>query len=143
MNCLPISLDRYSSGSPSLKMRAFSGDNIDAIPLLRELEAANAIRRFSFEGKPHGAARNFCKYQKPKTPKFRPVTDPGILQFVASKYAIEETRPPQPSTFPQKGEMPRQREEGGDSLEEINRRGRGRMEEIDAAGLGRSHNASP
>jgi hypothetical protein len=50
--------------------------------------------------------RNFCKYQKPKTPKFRPVTDPDILIYVASKYEKTEVEAYQPTPFPQKGERP-------------------------------------
>lgn len=100
----------------TLKMRIFSADNLDVVPLLEELKVADAIRQFSFEGKSHGAVRNFCKYQKPKTPKFRYVKDDEIRNYVASKYPKEETPPPDPEPFPQKVEMDRQREEGGDSL---------------------------
>ncbi|MCK1322129.1 hypothetical protein IVA94_14755 [Bradyrhizobium sp. 156] len=99
----------------TLKMRVFSADNLDVVPLLGELQRADAVRQFSFEGKPHGAVRNFCKYQKPKTPKFRDVRDDEIRNYVSSKYPKAETGSPQPSPFPQKGEMERQREEGGDS----------------------------
>ncbi|SHJ71300.1 hypothetical protein SAMN05444159_1293 [Bradyrhizobium lablabi] len=100
----------------TLKMRVFSADNLDVVPLLAELTRADAVRQFSFEGKPHGAVRNFCKYQKPKTPKFRDVRDDEIRKYVASKYPKEEIEPSKPEPFPQKGEMVRQREEGGDSL---------------------------
>jgi hypothetical protein len=100
----------------TLKMRVFSADNLDVVPLLAELSRADAVRQFSFEGKPHGAVRNFCKYQKPKTPKFRDVRDDDIRSYVASKYPKEETGQAQPEPFPQKGEMERQREEGGDPL---------------------------
>ncbi|MCK1459214.1 hypothetical protein IVB34_12700 [Bradyrhizobium sp. 2] len=100
----------------TLKMRIFSADNLDVIPLLEELTAANSIRQFSLEGKLHGAVRNFCRYQKPKTPKYRAVTDDEIRNYVASKYPKEETAASQPETFPQNGEIDRQREEGGDSL---------------------------
>ncbi len=102
----------------TLKMRIFSADNIDVVPLLGELETANAVRRFSFEGKPHGAIRNFCKYQKPKTPKFRDVKDAEIRNYVASKYQKEETETSKPEPFPQNGEMNRRREEGGGSEDE-------------------------
>lgn len=100
----------------TLKMRIFSADNLDVLPLLAELEKADAVRQFSFEGKSHGAVRNFCRYQKPKTPKYRSVMDDDIRNYIASKYPKEETPPPQQDQFPQKGEMPRQREEGGDTL---------------------------
>jgi glutathione S-transferase len=100
----------------SLKMRIFSADNIDVVPLLAELVRADVIRQFSFEGKSHGAVRNFCKYQKPKSPKFRDLRDEEIRKYVASKYPKEEVAPSQPQQFPQKVEMARLREEGGDSL---------------------------
>lgn len=100
----------------TLKMRIFSADNVDVVPLMEELKVADAIRSFSFEGKPCGAVRNFCRYQKPKTPKYRPVMDDDIRNYVASKYPKEEAPSPQPEQFPQKGEMQRQREEGGDTL---------------------------
>jgi hypothetical protein len=100
----------------SLKMRIFSADNIDVVPLLAELVKADIVRPFSFEGKPHGAVRNFCKYQKPKSPKFRNVTDDEIRNYVASKYPKEENEHSKPEPFPQKGEIPPLREEGGESL---------------------------
>jgi hypothetical protein len=100
----------------TLKMRIFSADNVDVVPLMEELKGADAIRQFSLEGKAHGAVRNFCRYQKPKTPKYRTVNDDEIRNYVASKYPKEETPPPQPGPFPQNGEMGAQREEGGDRL---------------------------
>lgn len=100
----------------TLKMRIFSADNLDVVPLLAELVRADAIRQFHFEGKPHGAVRNFCKYQKPKTPKFRDVRDDEIRNYVASKYPKSETVGGEQCQFPQKGEISLQREEGGDSL---------------------------
>ena len=99
----------------TLKMRIFSADNLDVVPLLGELARADAVREFSFEGKPHGAVRNFCKYQKPKTPKFRDVSDDEILRYVASKYPKAEKATDEQASFPQNGETGRQREEGGDS----------------------------
>ena len=100
----------------TLKMRIFSADNIDVAPLLAELSAANAIKQFSFEGKLHGAIRNFCKYQKPKTPKFRDVRDDEIRNYVASKYPLEQSDKVKPDQFPQNGEIGRLREGGGDPL---------------------------
>jgi hypothetical protein len=97
-------------------MRIFSADNLDVVPLLSELTKADAVRQFSFDGKPHGAVRNFCKYQKPKTPKFRGVSDDDIRNYVSSKYPKPETSGVKLDQFPQNGEIPPQREEGGDSL---------------------------
>jgi hypothetical protein len=111
----------------TLKMRIFSADNLDVVPLMTELEKADAVRQFSFEGKSHGAVRNFCRYQKPKTPKYRHVTDDDIRNYVASKYPKEETNVPEQSQFLQNGEMPALREEG---------RGR-RNEEGDSLNLGK------
>jgi len=62
--------------------------------------------------------RNFCKYQKPKTPKYRPLKSSDIRNYVASNYPTSETEPSQPDQFPQNGEMPPQMEEGGGKREE-------------------------
>lgn len=51
-----------------LKMRLLPADNVDAAELLAELEAAGSIMRYEVGGKPFGAVRNFCQYQRPKKP---------------------------------------------------------------------------
>lgn len=103
----------------TIKMRILPVDNVDVPQLLAELEQANIIRRFDQDEKPFGALRNFCKFQKPKTPKYRPLKSSEIRAYVASNYPLEETTQDQPDPFPQKGEMPPQREEGGGKREEI------------------------
>lgn len=102
----------------SLKMRLFPVDNVNVASLLEELSGANVIRNFSFEGKPLGAVRNFCKYQRPKTPKYRLINSAGLRTYLSSKYPIPETPMVQLTEFPQNGEMPPQMEDGGDIWDE-------------------------
>ena len=97
-----------------LKMKLFAGDSIELAPLMDELVAADAVMQFSLGGKPHGAVRNFCKYQRPKTPKYRSVTSEEIRNYVGSSYPISETGEAQIVAFPQKVEMAPQMEEEGE-----------------------------
>lgn len=102
----------------TIKMRILPVDNVDVPELLAELERANIIRRFEQDEKQLGAIRNFCKFQKPKTPKYRPLKSVDIRTYVASQYPLEETTGAEPPPFPQKGEVPPQMEEGGGKREE-------------------------
>jgi hypothetical protein len=102
----------------TIKMRIMPVDNVDVPALLAELERADVVKRFQQDGKTFGAVRNFCKYQKPKTPKYRPVKSADIRNYVASTYPASETEEVQPDAFLQNGEMPPQMEEGGGNREE-------------------------
>lgn len=53
----------------SLKMRVMPVDNVSIPDLLIECERADVIKRFS-DGKSYGLVRNFCRYQRPKKPKY-------------------------------------------------------------------------
>jgi len=97
----------------TLKMRIMPVDNVSVPDLLLELEGWNAVKRFSQDDKEFGAIRNFCKFQRPKTPKYRTLKSDEIRNYVASSYPITETTEPEPEPFPQKEEIPPQREEGG------------------------------
>jgi len=97
----------------TLKMRIMLVDNVSVPDLLLELEGWNAVKRFSQDGKEFGAIRNFCKFQRPKTPKYRALKSAEIRNYVASAYHVTETTEPEPAPFPQKEEIPPQREEGG------------------------------
>lgn len=103
----------------TLKMRLMPVDSVSVPDLLQELEAHNVIKSFEHDGREFGAIRNFCKFQKPKTPKYRDIRSIDIRNYVASTYPISESSNAEPSTFPQKVEMPPQREEGGDKKEEV------------------------
>jgi hypothetical protein len=102
----------------TLKMRIMPVDNVDVPALLAELEGADVIRQFFHEEKPLGAIRNFCKFQKPKTPKYRPIKSTEVRKYVASSYPISEATEAEPGQFPQKGEMTALMEEGGGKKEE-------------------------
>lgn len=103
----------------TLKMRIMPVDNVDVPALLAELERANAVQRFEQDGKPLGAIRNFCKFQRPKTPKYRAIKSSDIRNYVASTYPTSELPEDEPSPFPQNGEMsPQMEEEGGKREEE-------------------------
>lgn len=103
----------------TLKMRVMPVDNVDVPSLLLELEEADVIQRFTQDNRSFGAIRNFCKYQRPKTPKYRPLSSADIRNYVASKYPMEEIPEAEQPSFPQKVEMLPQMEEGGGKGEEI------------------------
>lgn len=102
----------------TIKMRIMPVDNVDVPALMAELERADVIRKFDQDSKPLGAIRNFCKYQKPKTPKYRPLKSADLRKYVASTYPRSEDTAPEPAPFPQNGEMSSQMEEGGGKREE-------------------------
>jgi hypothetical protein len=102
----------------TLKMRILPVDSVDVAALLAELERADVIRKFQQDGKTLGAVRNFCKFQKPKTPKYRPLKSADIRNYVASNYPIPEIAAGEVEPFPQNGEMPPQMEDGGGNREE-------------------------
>lgn len=102
----------------TIKMRLMPVDNVDVVALLDELERADVIRRFTDDSRALGAIRNFCKFQRPKTPKYRPLKSADIRKYVASTYPVSETDQAEPSQFPQNGEMAPQMEEGGGRMEE-------------------------
>ncbi len=102
----------------TIKMRIMPVDNVDVPALLIELERAGVVKSFQQDGKTFGAVRNFCKYQRPKTPKYRAIKSADIRNYVASPYPTSEIEQPEPETFPQNGEMSPQMEEGGGKREE-------------------------
>lgn len=102
----------------TIKMRIMPVDNVDVPALLSELERSDVVKSFQQDGKAFGAVRNFCKYQKPKTPKYRPVKSADIRNYVASSYPASEIDESEPDQFPQNGEMSSQMEEGGGKREE-------------------------
>ncbi|SKB32676.1 hypothetical protein [Sphingopyxis flava] len=100
-----------------LKMRLFPVDAVDMAALLDELVEAGLVRDYDFDGRRYGAIRNFRKHQKPKTPNdIHPAPD-EILDFVALAAPISEKKRRKPDPFPQKGEKPRQMEDGGWRME--------------------------
>lgn len=95
----------------TLKMRIFPVDNVDIPELLEELVQARAIKQYEIDGRKYGAIRNFCQYQRPKSPNdVHPMPD-DFRNWVGSP---REISPP----IPRKGEKSPQREEGGEDGEE-------------------------
>ncbi|HVI92295.1 MAG TPA: hypothetical protein VM659_28655 [Dongiaceae bacterium] len=86
----------------------------DVSELLAQIEAVNAIKSFTIEGRKYGAIRNFRKYQKPKSPNSTHPTTPEIRIYVCLDKPISETSKPQQEQFPQKGETALLMEDGGD-----------------------------
>ena len=112
----------------TLKMRVMPVDNVSVPGLLAELEANNVVKSFDEDGRQFGAIRNFCKFQRPKTPKYRGIKSDEIRDYVASAYSVSETTGSKPDQFPQKAERtepepisflqkeekpPQRKEEGG------------------------------
>lgn len=52
----------------SLKMRILPADSVDVADLLSELESNNRVLRFDDSGGAYGAIKDFCKFQRPKSP---------------------------------------------------------------------------
>ena len=100
-----------------LKMRLFPADDVDVGVLLDELAAHNCIQQFDGGGRPYGAIRNFCKFQRPKKPNSSNALPESLRSYVAFSEAVpnqygtgEEAAPHQYGTD---GEKSLQREEVG------------------------------
>jgi hypothetical protein len=103
----------------TLKMRVMPVDNVDVPSLLLELEQSDVIRKFDQDARAFGAIRNFCKFQRPKTPKYRVLKSAELRNYVASQYPVTETTEAEVVAFPQKVEIaPQRKEEGGKREEE-------------------------
>lgn len=104
-----------------IKMRIFPADNVDVPALLAELTAAGIVRRFEDGGRPFGALKNFCKYQRPRKPKSWFPLPPSIAAFVnvdaRSVPQKSEPEADEADVVQQKSERDGQREDGGGSLE--------------------------
>jgi len=88
-----------------LKMRIFPADSVDVVTLLAELESAGIVMRFTADGKPLGAVRNFCKYQRPRKPKaWFPITDEART-FVALGSEGPEPADDEVTPVPKKSEL--------------------------------------
>lgn len=95
----------------TIKMRIFPVDNVDISELLAELVSARAIKPYEIDGRKYGAIRNFCQYQRPKSPNdVHPMPD-DFRNWVGSPREISPA-------VPRKGEKRPQREEGGEDGEE-------------------------
>lgn len=97
-----------------LKMKILPVDNVDAVELLSECCDAGIVCRYEAGGKPYGAVRNFCQYQRPKKPTFvHPQTD-EVRKWVnlASRLKRDGSEGVEKRSRTNSG-IGRQREEGG------------------------------
>lgn len=93
-----------------LKMKLLPADNVDAAALLAEMVEAGIVAKYELAGKPYGAVRNFCQFQRPKKPNsIYPQTE-EVRHWVNLK-ARELRNGSEP--VPPKSENPRQMEDGG------------------------------
>lgn len=108
----------------TLKMRLFPADNIDVGPLLEELVEANLVAKREHFGRSFGLIRNFCKWQRPKSPSYRYEFLPEWATYVAFKdgrVGTSRSAPGLPQACHSAGANAMQMEEGegGDCKEEI------------------------
>jgi hypothetical protein len=68
----------------TLKMRVMPVDNVSIPELLAECEGADVIKSFS-SGKTYGLVRNFCRYQRPKKPKYVHPIPPELYTYAGLK----------------------------------------------------------
>jgi len=99
----------------TLKMRVMPVDNVSIPELLAECERADVLKRFT-SGKSYGLVRNFCRFQRPKKPKYAHPIPPELYTYAGLKedgslLVLHQSRTG--------GENPPQREdEGGEGEEE-------------------------
>lgn len=96
-----------------MKMRVLPADNVDAVALMAELETADCICRYEIDGKKFGAVRNFCKFQRPKSPNDIHPKTAEILAYVGHDGEVPaENREALPKHFPTPTEKTPQMEDG-------------------------------
>lgn len=98
----------------TIKMRLLPADNIDVAALLEEITTAGSIRQYEVDGKPYGAVRNFCKFQRPKKPNDIHPTTAEIRAFCGtSGEPVSDGSAPVGNQFGTSGEKSPQMEDGG------------------------------
>lgn len=97
--------------------------------LLAELVAHNCVRRYEHGGREYGLVRNFCRFQRPKKPKYVHFIPDEFRTYVGLSAAGTEPHPAssdlssepeadERAPVPKKGELGPQMEEGGGRMEE-------------------------
>jgi hypothetical protein len=94
-----------------LKIRLMPVDAVDVPALLGEMVECGSVKKFTSEGKSYGLVRNFCRYQRPKKPKY---TFPLPSEFYTYAGLKDDGSLPPLHQSGTDGEKPPQREEGGD-----------------------------
>ena len=97
----------------TLKMRLFPADNIDIGKMMDELVQAEVIKKAEVDGRHLGLIRNFCRYQRPKSPKYRHVIPDDLRSYVGLSALIPELSGDDDNPFPPNGEITAQMEEEG------------------------------
>lgn len=95
----------------TIKMRIFPANEADVAGMLDELKAAGMIIKYEAEGRVLGAVRNFCRFQRPKSPKNVFPTTPAVNQFVSAE--VEQGEPmsfTRDATATERKRLQRQRE---------------------------------
>ena len=98
----------------TLKMRLMPVDNVSIQELLSEMEQSGSIKRFQ-SGKGYGLVRNFCRYQRPKEPKYTHPIPPELFKFAGLNHDGSLPLLKRSRTTSEKSS---QREDGGGEREE-------------------------
>lgn len=98
-----------------MKMRVLPADNVDAVALMAEIEAAGFLLKYYVGGKPFGAVRNFTRFQRPKKPNsIHPITAEARAFAGDSGEYVETPANEVPNQLPTASELPPQMEDGGE-----------------------------
>lgn len=103
----------------TLKARILPNDAVDMPALFAELVEHQFIRRLTADGRDLGFVRNFCRYQRPKKPKYAHPLPQEFRTWVGLKAESSEPVPPderEPVPHPSPiggGKPPQRKEEGG------------------------------
>lgn len=104
----------------TIKMKVFPSDNVNIDAELDALLMQDQCIKFILNGKPFGALKNFCKYQRPKKPNNIHPISKEVAEYVEFKGEItSETEPINEhqigKQFPTGGKIASQRKEEGGS----------------------------
>ena len=67
------------------KMRLLPADALDVGALMEEMAACNSVTKFISDGKSYGLVRNFCRFQRPKKPKYTFFMPPELRTYAGLK----------------------------------------------------------
>ncbi|NNM75039.1 hypothetical protein [Enterovirga aerilata] len=94
-----------------LKMQIFPADTVDLPALLSELVSSDQIREFEVDGKRYGAIRNFRKWQRPESPKYRHPLPDELQTYVGLSEIVRQPLDDRSPNGSRKS--PQRKEEGG------------------------------
>lgn len=103
-----------------LKARLFPADQVDMVTILAEFIQRGAIVKCEINGRTFGLVRNFCKYQRPKKPKYNVEIPADYHAFIgATAFESPTSTEPVPNLFGTGTEQtPQMEDEGGKREEE-------------------------